>query len=198
MNRGTPKPKPQSPPPPSSQPAMSSPTANPTPPPTRPTRDFLPSFPEWAPFSHLESLGSVLFSPLATQALYKGDTMGMALQLMQNRQLAGRGGVAKQQGKGGDSGNPALKHDYVPTGDELLASGDIPVSTAPLSLFQGFKATYPSYEKHGSLAKPKGKHHKRRKNGMLTDGKGRDSLDSDGVSDQYLSLSLEALTNRVL
>lgn len=113
--------------------------------------------------------------------------MGMALQLMQNRQLAGRGGVTKQ-GKGGggayDSGDPgtALKHDYVPTGDELLASGDIPVSTAPLSLFQGFKATYPSYEKHGSLAKPKGKHHKRRKNGMLTDGKGRDSLDSDGVS----------------
>ncbi|RUS24788.1 hypothetical protein BC938DRAFT_473067 [Jimgerdemannia flammicorona] len=177
---------------PSSTPPMSASTPAPAPGNVRSTRDLFPSFGDWAPFTHLESLGSVLFSPLATQAIYKGETMGMALQLMQNRQLAGgRGGnnsgVTGKRGKHYDDDDDGVdgRRAHVPTGDELIASGEIPVSTAPLSLFQGFKATYPSYAKHGSLTRSgKGKHHKRRKNGMLTDGKGRDSLDSTegGVS----------------
>ncbi|KAI8148223.1 WD40-repeat-containing domain protein [Fennellomyces sp. T-0311] len=102
-------------------------------------RDLLPtSFPDWtAPLSHLESLTTVMFSPLAAHPVYQSESLAKALQLMQQQQ--------RQRTSTQSSGSELVLHGKSqawPSSSELLKA-EIPESSAPLSLFQGFAATYP-------------------------------------------------------
>lgn len=118
----------------------------------RSARDLIPAFDTWAPFSQVESLSTVLFTPLNPQHIYKRETMEKALQLMQ------------QQHKRTNDNNAtdlALRIRELPkltSSNELLAI-EIPDTQASLSLFQGFHASYPAYSNHGVIHK----HHVRRK-----------------------------------
>ncbi|KAH8556694.1 WD40-repeat-containing domain protein [Umbelopsis sp. PMI_123] len=140
----------------------------------RSARDLIPAFDTWAPFSQVESLSTVLFTPLGSQHIYKPETMERALHLMQ------------QQHKRTNDNNTTdlalrLKESpTLPSSKELLAI-EIPDTQAPLSLFQGFHASYPTYSSHGMISK----HHVRRKKHVASDkrsgsvsdkGKGNSSL----------------------
>ncbi|KAG0184039.1 hypothetical protein DFQ28_000250 [Apophysomyces sp. BC1034] len=125
-------------------------------------RDWLaPSFPDWrAPLSHLDSLTTVMFSPLAAHPVYRSESMAKALQLMQQQQM--------QRSSTAPSVNSELvlhgsQHTW-PSSTALLKA-DIPESHAPLSLFQGFVATYPSF----SHTTPSKKSRNRRKRQPQTD-----------------------------
>ncbi|KAG2184490.1 hypothetical protein INT43_000399 [Umbelopsis isabellina] len=140
----------------------------------RSARDLIPAFDTWAPFSQVESLSTVLFTPLNPQHIYKRETMEKALQLMQ------------QQHKRTNDNNAtdlALKIRELPkltSSNELLAI-EIPDTQAPLSLFQGFHASYPAYSNHGVIHK----HHVRRKKHGAHD-KRRGSVSDKGKGDATL------------
>ncbi|KAL1917150.1 uncharacterized protein VTP21DRAFT_4806 [Calcarisporiella thermophila] len=133
-------------------------------------RDFTPTFESWSSFPSLESLTTVITSPLTTQAVVRGDTMGifseLAPHLMQQDRMAN---MSKLRGSSivPNSNKKSITHNSgtLLGADELLKD-EIPESDAPLSLFQGFKATYPNYVKH-SARKAR---HKRRESGLITDG----------------------------
>lgn len=118
----------------------------------RSARDLIPSFDSWAPFSQVESLSTVLFTPLSTPQIYKRETMEKALQLMQQQHKRTNDNNATDLAVR-LKGSPKL-----PSSKDLLAI-EIPDTQAPLSLFQGFHASYPAYSSHGVISK----HHIRRK-----------------------------------
>jgi division protein 1 len=115
-------------------------------------RDWLTPSTEWtSSFTQLESLSTVMFSPLAAHPVYKSESMVKAIQLMQQQQH-------RQQSSAASSTSTMLT---APRGDlvlhgktyawpssTVLLQADIPETNNPVSLFQGFASAYPS------LAKP--------------------------------------------
>jgi division protein 1 len=111
----------------------------------------------------LSTTSSIVFSPLTVQAV-KGDLTGIA-------SLTGLSGMAPhlmatQYIRRATANAQALaltgSRQAVPLqADELLVE-DIPEPAARVSLFQGFKASYP-HSKNGKRSKG---HHRRRKNGF--------------------------------
>ncbi|KAF9100125.1 Mitochondrial fission protein [Mortierella sp. AD031] len=113
--------------------------------------------------STLSTTSSIVFSPLTAQAV-KGDLTGiasltglsgMAPHLMATQYI--RRATANAQALALTGSRQALP---MPA-DQLLAE-DIPEPAARVSLFQGFKASYP-HSKNGKRSKG---HHRRRKNGF--------------------------------
>ncbi|KAF9930299.1 Mitochondrial fission protein [Linnemannia zychae] len=111
----------------------------------------------------LSTTSSIVFSPLAAQAV-KGDLTriasltglsGMAPHIMATQYL--RRATANAQALALTGSRQAVPMHA----DQLLAE-DIPEPAARISLFQGFKASYP-HSKNGKRSKG---HHRRRKNGF--------------------------------
>lgn len=156
--------------------------------------DFLPSF-------HLESIAStvtdtmsttvsttasMLFSPLTTRAV-KGDTAyilsELAPQLMDQRriqQLVNNGST--RHTKEGSNKLVSLEDistsTTTPKPDDILFNSEIPESKAPLSLFQGYKATFQEVEPLNN-SKKKSKFHRRKVRGLLTEAFGSQDTMSD-------------------
>ncbi|CAG8645952.1 377_t:CDS:10 [Funneliformis caledonium] len=109
----------------------------------------------------VSTTASMLFSPLTTRAV-KGDTAyilsELAPQLMDQRRL--------QQFI--ISAEDISTSTTSPIPDDILLDSEIPESKAPLSLFQGYKATCQDVETH-KKSKRKSKFHKRKVRGLLTD-----------------------------
>ncbi|KAI9499357.1 WD40-repeat-containing domain protein [Zychaea mexicana] len=146
-------------------------------------RDFLTpsSFPDWtAPLTHLESLTTVMFSPLAAHPVYQSESLARALQLMQQQQ--------RQRTSSSQSGSTVSSELVLqgarqawPSSSELLKA-EIPESNAPLSLFQGFAATYPSL----ANSNPAPTSHKRSRNRRKKHG-GSSSSIADGETGRSLT-----------
>ena len=140
-------------------------------------RDFLTptTFPDWtAPLSHLESLTTVMFSPLAAHPVYQSESLAKALQLMQQQQRQ-RPSSSSSSSSGSSAElvlHGTLQHAW-PSSSELLKA-EIPESNAPLSLFQGFAATYPS------LANPTPNTHNKRSRNRRKKHGGSASSVADG------------------
>ncbi|KAF9583907.1 Mitochondrial fission protein [Lunasporangiospora selenospora] len=110
----------------------------------------------------LSTTSSIVFSPLTVQAV-KGDLTGIA-------SLTGLSGMAphlmaSQYLKRATANAQALALtgtiQAAPAPADQLLQEDIPDPGARVSLFQGFKATYPGHSKHGR--KGRGQHHGRRR-----------------------------------
>jgi len=129
---------------------------------------------------------SVVFSPLATRAA-KGDTMGiitdLAPAIMDQRRLQQYITGKHRQVQDGSNQSPLPSEDGSQKRLSLLNT-EMPESEAPLSLLEGFKASYPEYD---SFRKSVTKQKKKKTRGVLNgvfDG-------HDGSSDTgmlYLSL----------
>ncbi|KAG0040148.1 Mitochondrial fission protein [Podila clonocystis] len=112
----------------------------------------------------LSTTSSIVFSPLTAQAV-KGDLTGIASltglsglapHLMATHYL--KRATANAQALALTGARPAT-----PLPADQLLSEDIPEPVARVSLFQGFKASYPGHSKNGKRGK---NHHRRRKNGF--------------------------------
>ncbi|CAG8485905.1 16159_t:CDS:10 [Funneliformis mosseae] len=123
----------------------------------------------------VSTTASMLFSPLTTRAV-KGDTAyilsELAPQLMDQRRLQqfisnGNSRHAKENSKKIVSAED-ISTSTTPIPDDILLDSEIPESKAPLSLFQGYKATCQDVETH-KKSKRKSKFHKRKVRGLLTD-----------------------------
>ncbi|KAG0250818.1 Mitochondrial fission protein [Actinomortierella ambigua] len=114
----------------------------------------------------LSTTSSIIFSPLTAQAV-KGDLTGIA-------SLTGLSGMAPhlmatQYLKRATANAHALaltgtRPATPPPADQLLME-DIPEPGVRVSLFQGFKASYPGHHHHKNGKKGRG-HHRRRRNGF--------------------------------
>lgn len=107
---------------------------------------------DWtAPLSHLESLTTVMFSPLAAHPVYRSESLAKALHLMQQQQRQ----RSSSQASSSTGSEVVLRNAQRPwpSSAELLKA-DIPESSAPLSLFQGFAAAYPSLANSSSSSAP--------------------------------------------
>lgn len=137
----------------------------------RSARDWLSpastSMPDWsAPLSHLESLTTVMFSPLAAHTVYRSDSLAKALQLMQQQQQQRQRSSTNGASSSSSSSSDLVLHRRAfPSSAELLKE-DIPDSSAPLSLFQGFAAAYPTLTTNNpanAAGSPKRSRNRRRK-----------------------------------
>ncbi|KAI7887517.1 WD40 repeat-like protein [Lichtheimia hyalospora FSU 10163] len=128
---------------------------------------------DWsAPLSHLESLTTVMLNPLAAHPVYQSESLAKALQLMQQQQRQ-----RSSSSSSSSNGNELVLHGTTnsawPSSTELLKA-EIPESHAPLSLFQGFAATYPSLAGAPSSPSNKRSRHKRKKQAShASDGQNR-------------------------
>ncbi|KAI8639623.1 hypothetical protein BD408DRAFT_260341 [Parasitella parasitica] len=113
---------------------------------------------EWtSSLTQLESLSTVMFSPLAAHPVYKSESMVKALQLMQQQQ--------QRQQTSNSSTVLAAPRDLVLHGkmyawpsSTVLLQADIPETNNPVTLFQGFASAYPSLAKTSkSPRKPRAK-----------------------------------------
>ncbi|KAG2218803.1 hypothetical protein INT45_005450 [Circinella minor] len=130
-------------------------------------RDFLTptTFPDWtAPLSHLESLTTVMFSPLAAHPVYQSESLAKALQLMQQQQRQRPSSSTSSSGSSAELVLHGTLQQAWPSSSELLKA-EIPESNAPLSLFQGFAATYPSLANSTPNTPNKRSRNRRRKHG---------------------------------
>jgi division protein 1 len=114
-------------------------------------REWLTPSTEWtSSFTQLESLSTVMFSPLAAHPVYRSESMVKAIQLMQQQQQ-------RQQSSSTTSTSTMMT---APRGDlvlhgktyawpssTVLLQVDIPETNNPVSLFQGFASAYPSLAK---------------------------------------------------
>ncbi|KAI7821537.1 hypothetical protein BC939DRAFT_204735 [Gamsiella multidivaricata] len=115
----------------------------------------------------LSTTSSIVFSPLTAQAV-KGDLTGIA-------SLTGLSGMAPhlmatQYLRRATANAQALaltgsRQETPAPADQLLAEG-IPDPVARVSLFQGFRATYPGHHSHSKNGKRNKSQHRRRKNGF--------------------------------
>lgn len=127
---------------------------------------------DWtAPLSHLESLTTVMLNPLAAHPVYQSESLAKALQLMQQQQRQ-----RSSSSSSSSNGNELVLHGTTssawPSSTELLKA-EIPESHAPLSLFQGFAATYPSLAGASSISSSpsnKRSRHKRKKQASHASG----------------------------
>ena len=110
-------------------------------------RAWLTPSTEWtSSLTQLESLSTVMFSPLAAHPVYRSESMVKALQLMQQQQ--------QRQQTPNSSTALAAPRDLVLHGkmyawpsSAVLLQADIPETNNPVSLFQGFASAYPSLAK---------------------------------------------------
>lgn len=107
----------------------------------------------------LDALSTVMFSPLAAHPVYRSESMMRAMQIMQQQQRGSTTSTAIARPR-----SDLVLHgtSYAWPSSVALLEEDIPESNEPVSLFQGFAATYPS------LAKPK-KRSRQRKRKMASD-----------------------------
>lgn len=112
--------------------------------------------------SQLESLSTVMFSPIAAHPVYRSETMVKAIQLMQQQQ--------QRQSQNNGTALISPPRDLVLQGksyawpsSSVLLQADIPESNHPVSLFQGFAATYPSLAKSSSVKTSKKSRQKKKK-----------------------------------
>ncbi|KAG1137257.1 hypothetical protein G6F37_007470 [Rhizopus arrhizus] len=107
----------------------------------------------------LDALSTVMFSPLAAHPVYRSESMMRAMQIMQQQQRGGSTSTAIARPR-----SDLVLHgtSYAWPSSVALLEEEIPESNEPVSLFQGFAATYPS------LAKPK-KRSRQRKRKMVSD-----------------------------
>ncbi|CAG8517825.1 12555_t:CDS:10 [Ambispora gerdemannii] len=140
--------------------------------------DFMPSsFHLNTLTSTVSSTASILFNPLATRAVVKGDTVAiiseLAPQILDKRRLQTHvNGNSRNSNEGSNQFSSTTTTDRIMRKTrtinmgKILSESELPESTAPLSLFQGFKVTYPEYStssiKEGSTKK-KSKHLQKRK-----------------------------------
>lgn len=117
-------------------------------------REWLTPSTEWtSSFTQLESLSTVMFSPLAAHPVYKSESMIKAIQLMQQQ----------QQSQSSSNGTSTSTMMTMPRGDlvfhgkayawpssTVLLQADIPETNNSVSLFQGFASAYPSLAKSSS------------------------------------------------
>lgn len=113
-------------------------------------REWLTPSSEWSSFTQLESLSTVMFSPLAAHPVYRSESMVKALKLMQQQQQ--RHGSSSTNSPISSSNSELVLHGkmYAWPSSAVLLQADIPESSSPVSLFQGFAATYPSLAKPSS------------------------------------------------
>ncbi|CAI2170902.1 7057_t:CDS:10 [Funneliformis geosporum] len=124
----------------------------------------------------VSTTASMLFSPLTTRAV-KGDTAyilsELAPQLMDQRRIQqfisnGSSRHTKENTKKIVSAEDISTSTTSQRPDDILLDSEIPESKAPLSLFQGYKATFQEVETQ-KKSKRKSKTHKRKVRGLLTD-----------------------------
>lgn len=128
-------------------------------------REWLTPSSEWSSFTHLESLSTVMFSPLAAHPVYRSESMVKALQLMQQQQ---RSGSSSTNTSISSSNTDLVLHGkmYAWPSSAVLLQADIPESSSPVSLFQGFAAAYPSLAKPSSArSSPKRSRQRKKKVG---------------------------------
>ncbi|RHZ53296.1 hypothetical protein Glove_443g71 [Diversispora epigaea] len=137
----------------------------------------------------VSTTASMLFSPLTHRAV-KGDTVALlselAPQLMDQRRIQQYTNSSNRQSKESQNQISTTQENYptrlsIKNTELLLLDAEIPESKAPLSLFQGYKATFLETE----VAKKKGKSHKRKSRGLLTDGCFTPDATSDTASVDY-------------
>ncbi|KAI8330951.1 WD40-repeat-containing domain protein [Choanephora cucurbitarum] len=125
-------------------------------------RTWLTPSGQWVPsFNQLESLTTVMFSPLAAHPVYRSESMVKAIQLMQQQQ--------QRQAAAGSSNALILpRRDLILHGNTYawpsstaLLEADIPETDNPVSLFQGFATAYPSLAK--SSRSPRRNRHKKKR-----------------------------------
>ncbi|KAI9243701.1 hypothetical protein BY458DRAFT_530363 [Sporodiniella umbellata] len=100
----------------------------------------------------VDALSTVMFSPLAAHPVYRSESVLRAMQLQQSRQTS-----LPAHGAQNDALVAVGQTLAWPSSQALLAQS-IPEETHPISLFQGFAATYPSL-----AGKPKKKKTRRKK-----------------------------------
>ncbi|KAF7725664.1 Mitochondrial fission protein [Apophysomyces ossiformis] len=158
-------------------------------------RDWLtPSFPDWrAPLSHLDSLTTVMFSPLAAHPVYRSESMAKALQLMQQQQMQRSATTTPS------IGSELVLHgtQHVWPSSTALLKADIPESQAPLSLFQGFVAAYPSFS-HAAPQKKQRKVSRSLTHIMSQREKRMRDLDRSSTANEIsqINLQIEELMNK--
>ncbi|KAI8056509.1 WD40-repeat-containing domain protein [Gilbertella persicaria] len=110
-------------------------------------REWITPSGEWSSLTQLESLSTVMFSPLAAHPVYRSESMVKAIQLMQQQQH-------RQQTTGSSTSLISPRRDLVLHGKSYawpssiaLLEADIPETNNPVSLFQGFATAYPSLAK---------------------------------------------------
>ncbi|KAI8095729.1 WD40-repeat-containing domain protein [Thamnidium elegans] len=110
-------------------------------------REWLTPSSEWASLPHLDSLSTVMFSPLAAHPVYRSESMVKALQLMQQQQQ--RQNTANSSTIISTPRADLVLHGktYAWPSSNVLLQADIPESSSPVSLFQGFASAYPSLTK---------------------------------------------------
>ncbi|KAL9537819.1 hypothetical protein MBANPS3_011431 [Mucor bainieri] len=126
-------------------------------------RAWLTPSSEWtSSLTQLESLSTVMFSPLAAHPVYRSESMVKALQLMQQQQ--------QRQHTPNASNALAAPRDLVLHGkmyawpsSAVLLQADIPETNNPVSLFQGFASAYPSLASSSSSRSPKRNRAKKKK-----------------------------------
>ncbi|CAG8440302.1 6265_t:CDS:2 [Acaulospora colombiana] len=125
----------------------------------------------------VSTTASMLFSPLTHRAV-KGDTVAilseLAPQLMDQRRIQQYVGSSARHAKEGSSRLAITPDDYPirvskPNPKELLVNAEIPESKAPLSLLQGYRATFSEVETLKENGKKRGKPNKRKIKGLLTE-----------------------------
>ncbi|KAG9299538.1 hypothetical protein G9A89_020709 [Geosiphon pyriformis] len=155
-------------------------------------KDFIPAFHLNVIKSTMSSTASVLFNPLATRAVVKGDTVGLiselAPQILDQRRaqayVNGKTRHSKEESK------EIVIRENTPKIEESLLTLEIPESKAPLSLFQGFKATYPEYTSTNGRLKKKSKHYKQKNKGVLGScGFSTPDSDTASVDNDYKPLN---------
>lgn len=111
--------------------------------------------------TQLESLSTVMFSPIAAHPVYRSEAMVKAIQLMQ-----------QQQQRSAPNSNALITpprdlvlqgKSYAWPSSSVLLQADIPESNHPVSLFQGFASTYPSLAKSSSVKTSKRSRQRKKK-----------------------------------
>lgn len=141
-------------------------------------REWLTPSSEWSSFTQLESLSTVMFSPLAAHPVYRSESMVKALKLMQQQKQ--RHGSSSTNSPISSSNSELVLHGkmYAWPSSAVLLQADIPESSSPVSLFQGFAAAYPSLAKPSSArSSPKRSRQRKKKAGSpnSTPTNGKDS-----------------------
>jgi division protein 1 len=121
-------------------------------------RDWLqPNWPT-APMAHLDSLTTVMFSPLAAHPVYRSESMVKAIQLAQQQQRHSASPTSPSNNSGRSTElvlHNTTGSSYPWPASSVLLKADIPEATSSLSLFQGFATTYPSLASRSSTKKSK-------------------------------------------
>lgn len=136
-------------------------------------REWLTPSSEWTSFSHLDSLSTVMFSPLAAHPVYRSESMVKALQLMQQQQ-------ARQNTNATPSSSTMISTSrtdlvlhgkmYAWPSSAVLLQADIPEPSS-VSLFQGFASAYPSLAKSAKSSPRKVRQRRKKSNNPNRKGK---------------------------